>query len=306
MPPNELNALNYPPETTTTSLESEEDCCKIIESLTEDELDEAANASYAYYMSTTKNSSTRTSMAMKMAKRHLIAEKFNHDKALVRMKNALQFRKETKINELRLAFSTQTDENQTNENQTLQSHIKSETSKQSIFIRGYDKQNHAILIKQDRTHPETDKDAYFLTNIYMLERAIACTEQKSNGTQDKIVVVLNYGNYVRANVPPMKMIKEFISVMERNYPEVLEYLVLVDVPFYFRGIWYILKPFIDPDTVQKIRFVTGEEQRVELLGPLIDDTQAMPFLLPDGKLTSSIDMSHFLGEVPFHLDHDQK
>ena len=127
-----------------------------------------------------------------------------------------------------------------------------------MYIRGYDKQNHAIMIKMDRTHPETDHQSYFNSNIYMLERAIACTERKSNGAEHKIVVVLNYGNYVRANVPPIKFIKEFIGVMERNYPEVLAYLVLIDVPFYFRGIWYVIKPFIDVDTVKKIKFVTGE------------------------------------------------
>merc|ERR1712232_977266 len=173
-------------------------------------------------------------MAMKMARKHLIAEKFNTEKALMRMKDTLKFRKETKINDLRLAFSKQTDENQ-----TLQSQIKSETSKQLMFVRGYDKENRAIIIKQDRTHPETDKEAFFNTHLYMIERAIACTEHASNGTQDKVVVVLNYGNYVRANVPPMKLIKEFVLVLERNYPEVLAYQVLIDAPFYMRGIWYI-------------------------------------------------------------------
>merc|ERR1711862_663978 len=75
---------------------------------------------------------------------------------------------------------------------------------------------------------------------------------------------------------------------------VLAYLVLVDAPFYIRGIWYVVKPFIDVVTAAKVKFVTGEAQRVQLLSPLIDEDQAMPFLLPNGKLASSVDTMHFL------------
>ena len=49
-----------------------------------------------------------------------------------------------------------------------------------------------------------------------------------------------------------------------------------------------------------------QAQRVELLSPLIDESQAMPFLLPNGQLSSDVDMSHFLNEVPFHFNHDKK
>jgi len=326
MPPNEPTLLNYE-VVDNTKLESklsfndkkeEEDCRNVVDSLTEEELEEAANASYAYYMSVVVNDKnisddihlSRYQMAMKMARQHLIAEKHDIDKALVRMRKALTFRKEHKLNELRSCFSTtpsNTDgDDESNNIETLKSQIVEETSRQLMFVRGYTKEKQAILIKQDRTAPVTDEKAYFNTNIYMLERAIACTEHASKGTQHKIVVVLNYTNYIRANVPPMRLMKEFITIMESYYPDNLASLILVDVPFYFKGVWYFLKPFMDPNNTEKIKFVTGDEQREEILGPLIDEDQAMPFLLPNGKLSSDIDIMHFLNDVPFHCDYDNK
>ena len=172
---------------------------------------------------------------------------------------------ENKLNDLRLCFSTQSssnndddDDGENNNNELLKSQIIEETSRQLMYVRGYDKENRAILIKQDRTAPVIDEKACFNTHIYMLERAIACTESMSNGAQHQIVVVLNYNNYIRANAVPMNLMKEYLIAIESCYPDNLAYLMLVDVPFYFKVLWYFLKPFLHPNNADKIKFVTGE------------------------------------------------
>ena len=65
-------------------------------------------------------------------------------------------------------------------------------------------------------------------------------------------------------------------------------------------------PFIDPHTKEKIVMVNGEEQRVDKLRPLISKDQAMPFMLPDGELTSEVNVDRYLEEVPFFSLYDRR
>jgi len=282
----------------------------MIETLTEEERKEAACTSYAYFLLSSSNNSgddnilMMTKMAMRMARRHLIAEKGDRKKALLRMKDNLSYRKEKRFNDIRCAFYTNTDKNIDDAvlqfQSSIRSQIESEMSKQTMVVRGFDKKNRAILIKFPRTDTNTDEEAYLNSHIYMMERALACTEYASSGLEENVVVAMDYANYKSSDLPPYHIIKKLIVEMQKLYPERLAYFVIMDAPFVYRGLWKIIKPFVDPDTIQKVKFVTGDAQKLEVLGPLLSEDQAMPFMLPGGKLTSPIDTKHFLRNVPFH------
>ena len=225
---------------------------KLVTKLTEDELEEAANASYAYYTSTNKTEDYRTNMALKLTRRFLRAEKGNYEKALKRIQSSLEFRKQSNVNELRMVF------HKGDSNKSSRDEIISEMNNQPMIIRGFDRENHAILLKYRRSSPNADKQSMISAHLYIFEKAIACTEHISCGQSEKIVLCLNYDNYSRANTPPISLAKELIGVFERNYPEQLAYLVFVDAPFLARTLWKIIKTFIDPETVTKIKFVSGD------------------------------------------------
>jgi len=170
-----------------------------------------------------------------------------------------------------------------------------------MVISGYDKLNRALLLLLGRSCRSTDKESFINTHLYMIERAIACTEHASSGTQDKIAVIVNCADF--EYVPSTKLLKEFFRTMEKHYPKQLAYLALIDAPVLVRSIWCIIKPFIQPEVVELIKFVSGDEQKIKMISPLIDKEQAMPFVHPDGKLNSTIDMLHFLQNIPFHYDY---
>jgi len=304
MPPKECNSIieeitprdcNVPP--VFQGSKEEEVCKKLVTKLTEDELEEAANASYAYYTSTNKTEDYRTNMALKLTRRFLRAEKGNYEKALKRIQSSLEFRKQSNVNELRMVF------HKGDSNKSSRDEIISEMNNQPMIIRGFDRENHAILLKYRRSSPNADKQSMISAHLYIFEKAIACTEHISCGQSEKIVLCLNYDNYSRANTPPISLAKELIGVFERNYPEQLAYLVFVDAPFLARTLWKIIKTFIDPETVTKIKFVSGDEQKKQVLGPLINTKQAVPWVLPGGELSPSFDVDAFLNETPFHFDY---
>ena len=49
--------------------------------------------------------------------------------------------------------------------------------------------------------------------------------------------------------------------------------------------------------------MTTQKQKIKMMSQLIDKEQAMPFMHPDGKLSSDVDMGHFLQNIPFQYDY---
>ena len=131
-----------------------------------------------------------------------------------------------------------------------------ELSKQPMIVRGYDKLNHAILLILGRSSRSTNKEAFINAHLYMIERAIACTEHATGGDVDKIAVIVNCADF--EYVPPTKLLKDFFQTMETHYTKQLAYLALIDAPVLIRSVWFIIKPFIHPDVVELIKFVSGD------------------------------------------------
>lgn len=88
------------------------------------------------------------------------------------------------------------------------SHVTYDLVKQKVVVRGMDRESHAIVLVFPRTCPEMMGDECFIdTQLYMIEHAIACTEVLSDGREDQIVVVLNFGELKSSCTPPMSAIK---------------------------------------------------------------------------------------------------
>ncbi len=179
-------------------------------------------------------------------------------------------------------------------------YVTLELEKQIMVVRGKDRSNRAIVIKMPRVSSDMNVEAYVVAHIYLAERAIAATEYLSRGKEEKVVAVFDFGNYSSRNSPSIVAIRRLLSALQQNYPERLKYLVVVDPPMWMRGLVNIIYPFLATDTKEKICLVSGETQRRKTLNELIEPEQAMPFMLPDGKLEAPIDINHFLNHVPFY------
>lgn len=290
----------------------EEICRRMVETLTEIEQEQAARSSYAYFVSSTATEKDRAQMAMRMARRHLVAEKGNEKKALEKMKNTLRFREDMKIDDIRRCFSTclSNDDNSSGDDsssiRSIRSIIETDVlATEAMVVRGYDKGSRAMLLKFNRTKFIADERTFFLVQLYWMERALACTERKSEGKEETMNVVADYNGYSRKNKPPLGLAINLVRMLHEHYPERLNMWIAVDPPFFLRTIWKIVSIFVDPATREKTKFISGEEQKGKELAPYISKDQAMPFLLPGGQLTSPLDFKRFLYDVPFDHGHDE-
>mmetsp|Transcript_17950 Transcript_17950/g.24709 ORF Transcript_17950/g.24709 Transcript_17950/m.24709 type:complete len:283 (-) Transcript_17950:214-1062(-) len=277
--------------------------------LNEEEREAAARSSYRYFTLSTSEANRKPTIEEKnkaacaMARRHLIAEKGYKQKAFRKMKATIRHRKEMKIDALRRCFETDTSNSFYSE---LRTSLEEELSTGKMIIRGYDKENRALFNYFPRLKNSEHEVNFLRIHYYMLERALACTERASDGSQEKIVVLVDYNGYKGAiHDPPLKLTKKMIVALNEHYPERLFCVYLINAPLLFRTFWALIKPFLDPVTKKKFRFVTGDKERGTVFADKISADQAMPFVLPCGKMNSPIDPKKFFYDTPFDYAYDE-
>jgi hypothetical protein len=182
--------------------------------------------------------------------------------------------------------------------------ILPDIEKQSSFVRGKDKEGLAIMTIKARTEIASEDEAFINTQLYVMERTLATTEALSMGKKEQIMVVLDFGDFTSSLAPPWNAIKEVVSILQHCYSCRLKRLLIIDPPYWMRATYAFLKPFLELDTSQKFVMISGDEQKMTIFSEYIDDDQAMPFMLPNGKLTKSVDLERFLEDVPFHCLYD--
>ena len=272
--------------------EEQEECRRLVEELSPEEQETAARTSYAYWRSSTSSPSdaeVRIRSAMKEARRHLVGEDGDFDKALENLKNTCRFRqvrmrarhcserlpvialnsenllsfgvslKEYKVDLLRLCFgnAASVEPRDSDEKEFLlrsESLIEAELQRQTMYVRGQDRDNRAILHRSYRTSAESDQESYVLAMIYMAERAFACSEALTKGREEKIMCVFDYSGYSSWNSPPIETTKTSILLVQKNYPERAKKIVVLDAPFWMRGFYSIISLFLAEVTREKVHF----------------------------------------------------
>ena len=184
--------------------------------------------------------------------------------------------------------------------------VEEDLGNQKMVVRGHNQDFSAVLIKMDRTSKDCSKDAYEAANFYILERALAATEVLSKGSSEQIINVYDFGAYKRAYAPPIPVLRGTIQLMQKIYPERVKVIIILDAPRWMTFLHKIIHPFLAPATRKKVRMVTGDAAKEEIFSSYgVDVENATPFMRPNGKLTSEVDMNKFLKEVPFHSLYDE-
>jgi len=290
---------------------------KIFHQLSHDEKEKAARASsYRYLVASSSTSPAnrdldqqqlqRDQHAKAMIERYVIVQQKLYkskspdaweEAACANLRKTLEYREEKQVDAILQCFDKDKQLEEDGVHATIRQRLEDRFCN-NLLVRGYSMDGRAMFQNFPRNDNTFEVEYLVKSNIYMLERALACTERRTNGEKDKVLIIYDYNGYAMKNTPPPLAIKELLSDLRDHWPERLQHVFIVDSPFFFRAFWAIVKHFIDPITKDFVQFITGEEQK-KILREMVSEDQAAPYMFNGGKDGEEADMKAFLYETPF-------
>lgn len=289
--------------------ELDEDACeRLLKEFSDAEANEIACVSYAYWIvqSNAKDKLPRNAQklsALKEIRRHYVGEGRSYSSALAAIREALEYRRTHRINDVRSCFSDA--ENIESEgcdlSQKYKRFILDDLERQAMVVRGADDKGRVIVYKPPRMSSGTtaeDDEAFILTQIYTAERAIATNEFTSRGKEEKLTVVFSFQDYSRKNSPPTSVIIRLLKLLQRCYPERLQVLIIANPPFWIRGVYNLAYPFLSTETVEKLRLPSGQAAVDKEFQKILSGDKELAALLATGDI-SSVDLADYT-QQPFY------
>jgi hypothetical protein len=277
---------------------------RVTEQLTDDELEQAAIRSYAYYMTSVRNpgmltKEIRFATAMREADRHLDGMD-DVELALKLLRESLAGHKEHRSHLYKTCMDTDFEyRNEQDAKLAAQRRdriIKENRDNQAMIIRGQDKMGRAVWVAMPRKKTGDDPQAFVDMLLYTIERCAATTEALSLGKSDKMVAILDL---TKSCSPSIKAMKSGIDIMQSLYSGRLKNLIVLDLNYILQGIYNCIKPFLDPETRSKFVIVSGAKAKEAAVSVHLEPSQAQRNILKGGHLSSDVDGEWFVKNVPF-------
>ncbi|XP_073281077.1 uncharacterized protein [Primulina huaijiensis] len=169
--------------------------------------------------------------------RYLRARNWNVKKAVKMLKASLKWRLEYKPEEFRWDDVAQ----------------EAETGK--IYRASYkDEYGRPVLVMRPRCQNSKSIKGQIKYLVYCMESAI------SNLThdQEQMVWLIDFHGFNMSNIS-VNVTRETAFVLQEQYPERLGVAILYDPPKIFEPFWKIAKPFLEPKTMDKVKFVYPDD-----------------------------------------------
>lgn len=173
--------------------------------------------------------------------RFLVAKDFVMTKSHALICDALKWRSERKPHEI---------ERQPG----WQDKLKHEAMTGKIYIPGKDKYGRSVVVFDNTVQNTTDHDDQINFLAWNLEFAI----HEMSKEVDKYVIFMHLNNFSLFNCPAMATTRETIRMLCSCYCERLGHCVCYLPPSIFHTVFNALKSFVDPKTVAKLVFITGD------------------------------------------------
>lgn len=275
----------------TTNDQNTADLNYMLSNLSQDELEIAARTNYNYVKDPKKE--TRQKYAAEMAQRYLDS-KSDKDKALAKMKQTIQFRKDMDIDSLRDAANDPCSD--------YHVPLRKFLSNRKVYVQGYDLEGRSTYVFVPRLVDDHDPEWTRKGHVWSLERAIACSKAK-----DKTVnAVVDFAGFSASqHAPPIHIGKDNMTTLRDHYVGHVNNIFLVNVPTAFLCLWAIFKPFAGKKTREKIQFVNSKRQKEKILGRCYSNDQAASWMLPTGKKNRSLDVEEYIENTPFDCAFDE-
>lgn len=255
---------------------------EIFESLSEEDKETAARSSWKYFCEfadkegQTVDVRRRDALARAMIARHLVGEGGDMESAQANIHATLQGRRDEKMDWVRQAWHPSPDWSP--EQEEFCAMVRGKMGRWlgptgRVCILDYDEEDrcnfyHKLAIWTEGTRYH--REAILYSASYMLEKAIACSERRSQGRQSRVSVVLDFRGANMRNknqTLPISIALELAELMKDHYPDRLWTITMIDAPFLARFAWPIFRPFVNHIVQGGVKFVTGRKQIQKTFGP---------------------------------------
>mmetsp|Transcript_15828 Transcript_15828/g.43790 ORF Transcript_15828/g.43790 Transcript_15828/m.43790 type:complete len:317 (+) Transcript_15828:146-1096(+) len=308
-----LQILKQPPLFEGPWKDDDKECCeRLLSEFDDAEVEELASVSYAYWIvsSTAKErlpADSKHNAALKEIRRHYVGEYRDCVKALIVIREAMEYRREYRFNLIRSCFYDEQYDNEEDAElaKKYRKFVSDDLKRQPMVVRGVDMDNRTIIYKPPRgssSDSADDNEAFIVTQIYTAEKAVATSEFTSKATEERLTVVFNFRDYSRKNSPSTSTVATVTKIMQRCFPERLGILVIADAPFWMKTLVTVLKPVMSQATRDKFRMPSGQTAIDKEFRKIIRSDEKLQNLLTSGEI-SSVDVSDYVMQ-PFYSQYE--
>jgi len=144
------------------------------------------------------------------------------------------------------------------------------------ILTNKDKQGRPVCVVHVRRHDPAAQSKDELTRfgvVYILETAEKMLEGTADPEKEKLLIIFDLGSVAMSNID-YAAAKRIIYMLTYFYPERMGATLLLSAPTLFSVAWPVIRPWLHPNTQEKIHFVKPDQ-----LSRFIDP-QAMPAYAP--------------------------
>ncbi|KAL2643758.1 hypothetical protein R1flu_011345 [Riccia fluitans] len=114
-----------------------------------------------------------------------------------------------------------------------------------------DKFGRSVIVMRPANQNTNDHHAQIKHLVYTIENAIMSLPPG----QDQMVWLIDFKGWSARKATPVATAREAAYILQTMYPERLSLAILYDPPKLFETFWALVKPFLDPKTFRKVKFV---------------------------------------------------
>ncbi|XP_024393227.1 uncharacterized protein [Physcomitrium patens] len=177
-------------------------------------------------------------------RRYLRARNWNIKKAEKMLKDTLAWRESYKPEDIRW------------------SDIAGESETGKIYRASIkDKNGHTVLVMHPGRQNTSNPEMQIKQLVYFLENAVLNLPEG----QEQMIWLIDFKGWSMKKSTPIGLARETANILQNHYPERLHVAVLYNPPRLFEAFWTIVKPFLDPKTFRKVKFVyskNAESQKI--------------------------------------------
>lgn len=142
---------------------------------------------------------------------------------------------------------------------------EAETGK--IYRANYlDKYGRTVLVMRPGFQNTTSWKGQIKYLVYCMENAIINLPKE----QEQMVWLIDFKGWTAASIS-VKVTRETANVLQNHYPERLGVAILYNPPKIFESFWTVVKPFLEPKTYRKVKFVYSKDlESMKIMEELFD------------------------------------